>query len=72
MTHKVLLAIAFLCLLPRCSVSQDAQRLGRSCEAGDALACNDLGFVYTSGAGVAQDLARQFRVTEGQPVRNRS
>jgi TPR repeat protein len=37
---------------------QDAERVRRSCDGGNAAACNDLGVLYADGEGVPQNSAR--------------
>ena len=58
MNRRSLLVVLFLGLLACPSVSEDAEGLRRSCDAGIAAACSDLGSMYATGEAITQDLAR--------------
>ena len=58
MNRRSLLVVLFLGLVVCPSVGQDAEGLRRSCNAGIATACSDLGSMYASGEAVTQDVAR--------------
>lgn len=62
MILRMLAASLVFLVLPIAAHGQNdaasAERLRQACEGGDAVSCNNLGFMYSNGQGVRQDEAR--------------